>query len=203
MLVVCGLHQLGILRERTADAFIVDEVIIVALSFIIFDIDHLFVTVGRGEVGKKQEFVVGDFGEFLREFHEVMIFYVYASTVADHDEGRIELPDLIEQKILDNETYEVALMILNVFFLLEDLWKFLVEDRHTQGKHVYVLIKVIMRLLILVLIKLLSSTVVVLRVEVESIHASQHLVVLIHCIVIVAFIQILTVAEHQFFEEPT
>lgn len=83
---------------------------------------------GGGEVGVEEEFVVGDFGEFLYDFYEVVIFDVYPSAVGDEDEGGVELPDLVQQKIFQHEPHEIAFMVLDVFLVGEDVFELLGQD---------------------------------------------------------------------------
>jgi len=103
---------------------------------------------------------------------------------------------LVEQKVFDHKSYEVALVIFDVFLILKDFWKLFIEDGHTEWKNIQILVEVIIGLVIFILIELFCSTMVVFRVEVESVHAGQHFVVLIHCCVIVTLVKILTISKH-------
>lgn len=51
----------------------------------------------------------------------MVIVDVYPSTVADHDKGRVELSDLVQQEIFDDEPNEVALVVFNVLSALKHL----------------------------------------------------------------------------------
>jgi hypothetical protein len=59
-----------------------------------------------------------------------MIINMNSAAVADHNQGRVEFSDLIEQEIFDDESDEVALVILDVLFALEDLRELLAEHCH-------------------------------------------------------------------------
>lgn len=68
---------------------------------------------------------------------------MYPSAVADHDEGGVELSDLIQQEVLYYEPDEVTLVVLDVLLALKHLWEFLAEHRHAERKHVDVLVEVL------------------------------------------------------------
>ena len=107
---------------------------------------------GRSEVGVQEQFVVGDFSKLLHHLYKVMILDVYSSWIGYNDESRIELSNLIEEKISDNEPNKIALMIFNIFLCLKNIPKLIIEDTHSDGKDKYVLIKVLIKFVIFVLI---------------------------------------------------
>lgn len=82
----------------------------------------------------------------------MMILNMYASTIGNNNEGRVELSDLVEQEVADYKSYEIALMVFYIFFVLEDLFEFLVEYRHSDGKYVCVLIKILVCFIIFMLV---------------------------------------------------
>lgn len=59
-------------------------------------------------------------------------------------------------------------MVLDVLTILEVLWEFFIEDRHSYGEDVHILIYVIVRFIIFVLIELLSTTMIVFWIESQS-----------------------------------
>lgn len=72
-----------------------------------------------------------------------MVVDVYPSAVADHDEGGVELSDLIQQEVLYDEPDEVTLVVLDILLTLEHLRELLAQHRHAQRKHVDVLVEVL------------------------------------------------------------
>ena len=51
----------------------------------------------------------------------MVVLYMQAATVAEHDERGIELSNLVQQEILDHEPYEIAFMVLDVLLALHHL----------------------------------------------------------------------------------
>lgn len=72
----------------------------------------------------------------------MVVIDVYPTAVADHDEGGVELSDLIQQEVLYDEPDEVTLVVLDVLLALEHLWELLAKHGHAQWKHVDVLVEV-------------------------------------------------------------
>lgn len=74
---------------------------------------------------------------------------MYPSAVADHDEGWVELSDLVEEEVLDDESDEVALVVFDVLLALEHLRELLAKHRHPKWKHIDVLVEVFTGLVVL------------------------------------------------------
>jgi hypothetical protein len=82
----------------------------------------------------------------------MVVLDMYSAAVGDHNDVRIKLSHLIEQEILDDESDEIALMVLHILFGFHDLFELVVEATHANGERVDVLVKVFGRLIVFVLI---------------------------------------------------
>lgn len=121
-----------------------------------------------------------------------------SARVAEHDEGGIELSDLVQQEVLYHKSYEVTLVVLNVLPSLHHLGKPLSKRCVPHWEDVDVLVEVFPTL---PLVQLLRTAVVVLGVEHQSLHPSQCAVVLTHSPLRKALKECLGVSEHEFLEE--
>jgi hypothetical protein len=72
----------------------------------------------------------------------MMILDMYSSRIGDHDECGVELSDLVEQEISDDKSDEIALMILDIFFVFHDISEFFIEDAHSYGEDIDILVEI-------------------------------------------------------------
>ena len=110
---------LQVVRKREGNSRIFDKIVVLKslLKLWVLSLWILLVDKSSGEVGVEDDFIVGDFSELLHQLDKVIIFDMDSTWVGNKDKSGVKLPNLIEKKISNNEPYEVALVVFNVFLI--------------------------------------------------------------------------------------
>lgn len=87
-------------------------------------------------------------------------------------------------------------MILNIFFIFQNFFKFLIKNAHSDRKYENILIKIFICLLIFCVIQFLNIIMVLFGIKIESLNTGKGFIVLASVVIRISLVKSLSVSKH-------